>query len=847
MGPRGVDPDERQERAGLGEPGSLQAVRPGRGDRIEDTALVGRGDEQAVLSGALKDLVTGHGSVVAVVGDPGIGKSRLVRECCRPYAEDSHECVRLRAVAASYGQTTPYLPYRHLLLGWLGLPLDADLDEIRRRLDPGLEDLLLLVGAPTPGGPVLADVANRRTTRALLRLLADLASQQRVIVELEDAHWSDQTSLALTAELAALTSTRQVLLVITSRPAESTDALLADLGSGVEVTLREVHLDALSRRAVRAHLRGLLRGVVLPKALEERLLDVSSGNPLFLEEQVRGLVSAGALVPDGDGWRFEREVPVTVPATLQRSLLARIDRLPGRSRDVVLAASVVGERFDRGTLDALLDDDTAAPLEELVHQQLVVADAGGTACRFRHALVRDAAYSSLPRRERQKLHAAVAAWLKAEYAGREGEVAARLGRHLSIAGETDEAVVVLAVAARNALAAFANPEAATLALEALSLLADDVASLGNERRSLGLDSTMVAVSALRRQARNREALAVLTEGLAFTSAERPAEQARLRCTMGEVLRDDQRFPEALGEFDRAERALGSHHAAPDDFNTWLDIQMGRVGVYYWLGQNARLDAVLEEIAPRVAEIVDIDQRVHYLDAISVTMMRRDRYLPSEGLLQHSALAFETSRQSPNDGTRAWGAFLRGFTVLWANDVAAARALLQESLAASERLGDALLGARSLSYLMIASRLAGDTDEAAAILPEAREAAREAGLDEYVAVALATESWIRFRGGDHAASVDLARQGLAIWEKLPHRYFYDWMACLQLLAVALESSDVDGAVAATRPMLAEDQQRLPPLVEEPLSRGISLYDTGDHPSALDQLDTALVAARELCLL
>ena len=823
-----------------------------------DVPMTARYAEQAAFSEALENLISGRGAVIAVIGEPGIGKSRLVAECCRRFTDPSGGCMGMLAASASYGETTPFLPYRHLLLDWLKLPLDADETEIRRHLQQrgdqaagrtgSFQDLLMIAGASSFEGSATPEAAKRRAFKAILRLFETISSRQPLIVELEDAHWSDQTSLELTHELALLTASMPILLVITSRPEEAISGFLAELSGDVGVSFRE--LDSIPwRERMRGPAFASCCAVPYCRKLWPNVCSTSAAaTPSFSKSKSTVLGWAGALVPSGEGWRFEREVPFEVAPTVQHSLLASIDRLQEHSHDVLLAASVVGERFDRETLDVLVGAGAGASIDDLVRERVIIPVEGtpGT-YRFRHALMREAAYASLPRRERQVRHAAAANALKSRYSGREADVAARLGRHLAIAGQHRDAVEMLTLASRNALSTFANPEAARLAAEALAIVNSETDTSFPERRRVGRELSMLAASALRRQACNREAFDVLKQGLPLHTQDRPAERAEMRCVMGEILRDDQRFAEALREFDRAEACLVDGLESQAEFNAWLDIQLGRAGVFYWLGETARIDAVLEQITARVSMIGDIDQRVHYLDAITVAMLRPDRYSPSDALLRHSAAAYVASQQSDNDSTRAWGVFLRGFTLLCKRELGTASDLLQESLQASERLGDVLLRARCLAYLMVTSRLTGAVDETTELIAEAQDAASEAGLDEYLAMATATESWVRYRMGDHAAALELATKALTGWQVLPHRYFYDWMASLQLLAIALDRGDFDAAVAAADTMLSEGQQQLPPDVESLLVAGTSLQDVGDGSVALGHLRAALASARGIGLI
>jgi class 3 adenylate cyclase len=820
-------------------------------------ALVGRSREQAVLASALRRLASGAGSVIALSGEPGIGKSRLLAEAAEQFSQRL-EGVWMEAAAVSYADNVPYLPFRHLLLSWLGVAFDAEHEQIADALGTRADEVPPALGRPLRAVlPMLSETAGvdvsdpqagrRRIFAAMSEFVAALTFQQPVAVALEDIQWCDPVSLDLARELALLTVRHPLLLVLTSRPGSSLPALVARLQSEPEASVHELHLEAQSLTEARTLLHALVGGAVLPRAVEERLLAVSAGNPLFLEEQVRAMAAAGAIVAQGRGWVFRADVPFVIAPTVQRSLLARIDGLPEPSRDVLVAAAVLGEQFHQSILDALVGVDAAPSLADLVTRQVIQRDgADGRTLRFRHALVQETAYSSLPRRQRRELHARAASALREAYPGRDAEIAATLGRHLAIAEQADEAARLLAIAATRALESFANEEAARLAAEALALMSSDGRPSSDSRRGHAQQLRLIRVAALRRQTRYDEALAALDDALNDCSDGDVVEAARLHRLRGDVFKDAQRYDSALRECAAAEALVADCRDEDAGFEVWLDAQLARVGVYYWLANVEQFDRVLSELAPLVQRVRDVDQRVHYLDAMTAAMLRRERYAPSAALLELSSTAYDTAQTSTNPTTRAWGTFLRGLCLLMCFDAETARPLLADSLAAAEHLGDILLRARALAYMTAASRLSEDVAQTAALLQPARDAAREAGLPEYAAMADAQEAWVSYRRGDLGRASDLAHRALASWETLPTRYFVDWMACMPLFAAALEAGDGrerSRALGAASRMLADTQQRLPGGIDDALRSALRSHEGGDDHGADRSLREALKLAQQ----
>ena len=838
-------------------PALSYAPNPVAVDRLVGAPLVGRDDELAHVVRRIEALADGHGSVLVVVGDPGVGKSRLVAESRS--RSDGREGLWLEAAALSYAEAIPYQPYRHLVLAWLGIPLDAPqpqvsaaIEERCHALPAPVGDALRVLEPMITGGtgddPAGSEAAQRRLFGQVRTFVDALAAVSPVTLVLEDLHWSDATSIALTEHLAPLTMQRPLLLVLTLRPEKHAVEAAARLADAVPDQVLRVDLATLDGGGDKELLHSLLHGAVVPRPLEHRLLDVTGGNPLFLEEQVRGLMTSGALARvEGGGLRFAGEAAFELEPTLERALVARIDRLVAAAREVLLAAAVLGLRFDTALLDALVGRDAKASLADLVDEQILVADdSGNRSYRFRHALVQEATYRSILRRQRRDLHSRAAVALEEAYAGREDEIAATLGRHLAVAGDTDRAVGYLLTAVDRAVSAYANAEAATLASDALELLGADAESLPDDRRPVARDLFMVRGRALHRQARRAEAVEALRGALRLSPVDDPLAIAEVRTTTGQVLRDDHRFDEALAEFDAADACIGTRFLDDAGFAAWLDTQLARGAVFYWQGDLVRYNELLERVEPYIEDRADTDQRLRFYDSVRTVMLRRDRYHPSDELLRLDRMAYDAGLASPQYAQRAWAAFMHGFTVLWHRDLALAEQLLQESLSASEQLGDSLLRARSLTYLMVAARMRGEVDRAAVLVDPAVEAARDAGLAEYEAMATATEAWVAYRRGDLDTTVAKGRSAMESWESLPGRYFLDWMACVPLVAVALAHEDVAGAVGWARPMLAETQQRLGSPFEDRLRSAIAAAEAGDEATARAELDEALRAAGRLSL-
>ena len=217
----------------------------------------------------------------------------------------------------------------------------------------------------------------------------------------------------------------------------------------------------------------MIGGLELAPQMERRILEPAEGNPFFLEEIVRSLVDAGALVHEDDGWRFDHEIEVEVPPTVEKVIVARIDRLDPGARDALLAAAVLGRSFGLSHLESVADDDDIGrALVELQRLDLVREGRRWPEpeYRFKHVLIQDAAYRTLAKARRGALHRRAAAWLEARYAGREDEVAGLLAHHWLAAADEDKAVAYLARAGDRARREYALDEAVGYYRELLPIL-----------------------------------------------------------------------------------------------------------------------------------------------------------------------------------------------------------------------------------------------------------------------------------------------------------------------------------------------------------------------------------------
>jgi ABC-type oligopeptide transport system substrate-binding subunit/class 3 adenylate cyclase len=456
-----------------------------RGQGGSAAHIVGRERELSQLREAMDGVLSGAGGIVFVTGEPGIGKTRLIQELRQTFASATPPHGRtlwLEGRCVSYGESMPYSPFRDLLRAWLGVQTDEPELRVRvtlrRQVDrlfgneaphivPYLAALLGLRQDPEAAlrlAELSPEALQYRTFEVARTLLARLAADGPVIVALEDLHWMDATSLQLLERLFSDTETAALLLVCTSRPEHEHASwrLKEDGARTLPHRFREVALVSLSGDAGSELLDALVGADTLPEATRRRILEPAEGNPFFVEELVRSLVDAGALVHEGGGWRFDHDVELEVPPTVEKVILARIDRLDPNAHAALMGAAVLGRQFGLPLLEAVADQGQVRnALSDLMRVDLVREGRRWPEpeYRFKHALIQETAYRTLVAADRQRMHRRAAEWLESNGDGRQDDGAALLAYHWLGAADEERAVHYLTIAGDRARQDYALDEA----------------------------------------------------------------------------------------------------------------------------------------------------------------------------------------------------------------------------------------------------------------------------------------------------------------------------------------------------------------------------------------------------
>lgn len=677
------------------------AVRADRPGPETEAPLVGRVFELSLLRQFYaRTLAARVPHLVTLLGQPGVGKSRLLREFVADLRREGPPRLLMGRSLAFGGQS--YYALRDMLRTEAGLR-DTDPPEAVRQavaawlaeasLDAEelLDGLLLTFGDTAAEHPEHARAALHTAWR---RLLAALAARQPVLVAFEDLHWADEGLLDFVVELAGAPIAAPLYLVCLARPeilerrplwgGGSRNAAIIEVPPlSIEETAQLVR--ALSRQRLAGH-------------GEEAVAQRADGNPLFAEELIRMLTEDS------------RTAGVTVPDSVQAVLAARIDRLPADERHALQAAAVVGRTFWPSVVGRLVGrtpQEAEALLEALARKELVVrrevsAIAGEVEFAFRHILTRDVAYAMLPRAHRQRAHAQAAEWLEDRVAERSEEIVETLAEHLRLAGEDARAAPYLRRAAEKARRLYANADALRLYGQAIEAA-----------RRTGWSE--ILPSLYRERGEVHELLGAYAQALADFEAGLVAARERgdmraealLEHRIGFVHHREARLDEAAARFARA-----AELARALDDPRMLGTALVDLGTLEWdLGRHEETARLLDEAIPLLRSAGD---RSTLARALNLLCMNR---LALGYLREAVAAAQEAQAAAREAGDRSREATSLSYLAVvhtWMGDPGASLPYAEEAIALAEAIGDRRRATYAREFLIQAKMDLGDWGEAIAL-------------------------------------------------------------------------------------------------------------------------------------
>ncbi len=477
--------------------GLTKSAGGGRRSVGSKPGLVGRDAEVWKLRDSLAAIRGGRGKIVMLVGEAGLGKSRLLGEMQSLWRAEFGERPWLESSAMAYDSTRPYGMFRERLRDLFGLAGGESPQEAHQKIMDTFQsispeivrsitsfaEMALGLRDKSVEGELKPDMLQRAFSEGIVGAWKYKSDQNPIAFVFDDLQWADAASAELITQLFQLAQEGPVLFVIAFRPEQQSVAwsIMEYAKEKYLNSYERIDLGALSSDDTDALVKNLLSLSNLPEPIAKALHAKAEGNPLFIEEVVNSLLETGSIVNDSSGIRWKNESPAAtaIPDTLQSMLLARIDRLPAEPRRTLQLASVVGRTFSKKVLEASMGNPVLMTSHlgilsdfGLIHE---TTSSPGVEFTFRHQLICDAAYNSILRRHRRDFHRSVGEAMESVFAAHQDVEAHRLAYHFSEAGDSNRAVKYHITAGDSAARLNANPEAIvqySLALEAIKALAE---------------------------------------------------------------------------------------------------------------------------------------------------------------------------------------------------------------------------------------------------------------------------------------------------------------------------------------------------------------------------------------
>jgi class 3 adenylate cyclase/tetratricopeptide (TPR) repeat protein len=821
------------------------------------TRFVGRQVELEALRQALERASTGHGQVVAVIGEPGVGKTRLFYEFTRSHR--IHGWLLLESRSLSWGKATLYQPVRDLLSAYFQI---EDRDEGRRirekvtgklltldaALGPTLPAFLTLLEVPVedPQWQALDPPQRRqRTLDAVKRLLLRESQVQPLLLVFENLHWIDAETQAVLDLLIESLPMARILVLVNYRPEYQHDW-------GRKISYMQVRLDPLPRESAQELLDALLGDDSGLKPLKRRLIDRTQGNPFFLEESVRTLVETQVLVGERGAYRLVRALPsIQVPATVQAVLAARIDRLPPEEKRLLQAAAVIGTDVPFPLLQAIAEQPEGAlrhglirlQAAEFLYETSLFPELEYT---FKHALTHQVAYENLLQERRRALHARIVEAVEALYPDRLAEQVDRLAHHAFRGEVWDKALSYLRQAGAKAYMRSANREAVASFEQALAALQHLPKSRDTREQAIDLQFNL------------RNALLLLGEQQRILDHLREAE------TLAQALDDHRRLGRVsaymsdycwrMGNHERAleagQRAL-TLGLALEEFGLPVvaNFYLGRA--YITLGNYRR---ALDVLSQNVASLEGDRMREYFgLTALPAVLSRA--YL-AWGLAELGA--FGEGRARGEEGVQIAQTVNHPYSLLIASGGVGLLYLRKGEIpqAISVLEGGLELGRvwnirdwfpLIASALGAAYALAGRVTEALPLLEQAVEQAAAVGIMSAQSLRVAWLSEGSLRAGHLEEAMTLADRALVLADEQKERGHQAWtLRLLGQIAAQRDPPDVEEAESQYRQALtlAEELGMRPLQAHCHLGRGELYVKTGRHDAARVELTSAIELYRAM---
>ena len=616
-------------------------MQPGQIRGIEglDAPLIGRAAEMETLRALMAKVYAGQGQITSIMGEAGLGKSRLLSELRKlppPAAGKKSKLLWLEGRSLSYETSTPYAPFLDLFSQHFGLDAHQTDDERHKIIKKHVAKVAAdQMDAIVPFLASMLDVAltgedgeriryltppqlRQGVYQAVCTYIERLALQDPLAVVIDDVHWIDPTSLDLLSHLLPLAEKVPLLIILLFRPRRDEPSWQIHETAARDYAHRyhAISLQPLNKESSRQLVANLLEVDDLPQSVRTMIMDKAEGNPFYVEEVIRSLLDSGLIIRVDDHWQTTREITnITVPDTLSAVIMTRLDRLDEKSRQAAQTASVFGRQFQYKLLEEVhnIKEPLEPILDDLQRRELIREKSRlpQHLYLFKHSLTQETVYSSMLLKKRRELHKSVAESLEKNEPERVNELA----RHFFEAREYARALPYLVEAGSRAAKAYSTQEAIQLFAQAIELLEKTDEDIPLARRAFeGLGGTLEFAFDFPKAAETYQQMIEFGE----THADIPMQVSaknKLAKTVGMGMAQFERALELLSEAEQLARQVDDMPGLAEGSMiqcAFCTAQADFDGAVSFLGQAVEIGQLLEEDIPRLYGLTHIANTYTYM-------------------------------------------------------------------------------------------------------------------------------------------------------------------------------------------------------------------------------------------
>ena len=822
-------------------------------ERSVQTDLIGREQETEDIITALNGLDLGKSSLIWIVGEAGIGKSRLLEEVNKRMGQKVYWA---EGAALASGRQNAYQLAAQILNRLIASSERTEPEQLKASLKKHFSAYEAPIGdihfaalcramqislsedEDIPLRYLKGNELRKRVFDAFLAFVTDKSNEKPVVLVWDDLHWADTSTLALIEDLVTFGPKGPIACILALRPQSEEKAweLYNKMTSGSSTPGLNITLGQLDKSMSATLARKLLNVAQIAPEVEAFLLEKAEGNPFYLEELLKSLMDSEILYVEGKVVKSASKLEsIGIPRTLQGVIASRIDRLQESDKQVLQIASILGRIFSDIVLAEILmavkKNSLLDPaLQRLVERELLRLDEQAftelSAYIFKHAVTHDVAYHSLLQADRKILHQIAGETLEQLFGEAEEVHAERIGFHFEMSGDTPKALHYLIKAAQRAQNLHFNEEAIALYERAISQIDNITSTPGYDAKwhAIRLELFESKGDILRLMAKGEPATAAYQEALIQIADTDQLSKARLLRKTALCFQGLSRVMEMVAYLQNAEDILEAIDKEKNAawWTEWIEIHNERIMLYYWTNETSLMQAYADKIAPNLASFASPVQQAKYYGNLAALHIRLQEYLLDDTAEGFASRSVDAATASGNLLVESSSWFNLGFSKLWRNEMQTALPCFQRSLELAQKTGDLLSQSRNLTYLTVSYRRLGDVVHTETLTQKSLAISQKLNLPEYIGMANANFAWLAYRDNRWSDVEAYAQQAFEQWEKLSVKgsnQVFAWLAIFPLTASLAQRKDYPACRQHLSQLFAPGKKRLESTLEQEIANFI----------------------------